>query len=276
MKIAVASGKGGTGKTSVAVGLALAAEKSQLLDCDVEEPNIHILLKPNILETEKVEVQVPRIDDLKCNYCGDCAKFCQFNALFVVGDTAMVFPNLCHSCEGCIEVCKQNAIVYEPRCIGEIFIGKKDEIDVIYGLLDIGEALAVPIISAIKKKSIGEGIIILDAPPGTACPLAETVKDVDYCILVTEPTPFGLHDLEIAVEVVNQLGVPIGVIVNFAGVGNDEVYKYCKEKNLPILMEIPFDRKIAELYSNGIHFSLEMLEWKKNFSRLLKKICEVY
>jgi MinD superfamily P-loop ATPase len=272
LKIAVASGKGGTGKTSVAVGLALAADNPQLLDCDVEEPNAHILLKPITLRTEKVEVSVPKIDLTNCNYCNDCAKFCQFNALFIVSDIAMVFPNLCHSCGGCSEVCKKNAISYEPRSIGEIYNCKSGEIDLIYGLLDVGEALAVPIISAIKKKSFEKGITILDAPPGTACPVAETVEGVDYCILVTEPTPFGLHDLKIAAEVVEQLDVPIGVVINFAGIGDEGVHRFCRENKLPILMEIPFNRRIAELYSKGIHFSSEMPEWEHSFSELLNRI----
>jgi MinD superfamily P-loop ATPase len=271
LKIAVASGKGGTGKTTVAVSLALCSHEAQLIDCDVEEPNAHLLLRPRCVKEEQVEILVPRIREELCNYCGDCARFCQYKALFVVGETAMVFPQLCHSCGGCALVCERGAIVEEPRRIGRVLRGRSGDLELVYGELNVGEALAVPMISAVKQRARG-GIVILDAPPGTACPLAETVKGVDYCVLVTEPTPFGVHDLEIAAEVVHKIGVPCGVVVNFSGTGNREVYRFCESKGLSILMEIPFDRRIAEIYSRGVPFINELPEWRSSFLELLKKL----
>lgn len=274
MKVAVASGKGGTGKTSVAVNLALSVGDAQLLDCDVEEPNAHILLRPHDVMEKVVELSVPKILEAKCSYCGECARFCQYKALFVAGETALVFPQLCHSCGGCVLVCPSNAIVEEPRRIGRILHGISGEVELVYGELDVGEPMAVPLISAVKNRARSSGTVILDAPPGTACPLAETVKGANYCILVTEPTPFGLHDLEIATEVVKQLGVPYGVIINFAGTGDRGIYEFCEAKKIPILMEIPFDRRIAELYSRGIPFVNEMPTWRKRFRDLLKDLEE--
>lgn len=272
LKIAVASGKGGTGKTLVAVNLALSVRANQLLDCDVEEPNDHIFMKPKKTSIEKVEMLVPVINYEKCNYCRKCADFCQFNALFVVGETAMVFNELCHSCGGCKLVCPENAITEEPRIIGEIIKGNSDGIELVYGSLNVGEALAVPVISAVKDRMKKKGTIILDSPPGAACPVVESVIGSDYCIMVTEPTPFGLHDLEVATEVVQLLNIPIGVVVNFAGIGDRGVYDFCQKRQIPIIMEIPYDRKIAELYSNGIPFTNQMTEWKTKFQEVLLKI----
>lgn len=274
LKIAVASGKGGTGKTLVAVNLALSVKADQLLDCDVEEPNDHIFIKPDEIKVEKVEVLVPEIDLKKCTYCRKCAEFCQYNALFVAGETAMVFNELCHSCGGCKLVCPENAITEKPRTIGEILIGESKDIELVYAKLNIGEALAVPVISAVKDRMKKEGLIVLDSPPGAACPVVESVIDSDYCIMVTEPTPFGLHDLEVATEVVMQLKIPLGVVVNFAGIGDRGVYEFCNEKGIPIIMEIPYERRIAELYSNGIPFTVEMPEWKTRFQEMLVKIKE--
>jgi len=272
LKIAVASGKGGTGKTSVAVNLALSLGGVQVLDCDVEEPNAHILLRPEVEETIPVEVLVPRIIEDRCDYCGECARFCQYNALFVVGETAMVFPELCHSCGGCSIVCPRDAIVEEPRQIGRVLKGSAGDIDLVYGEINVGEPLSVPVISAVKKHIREGSTVILDAPPGTACPVVETVHGADFCLLVTEPTPFGLHDLQIAVEVVRELGVSMGVVVNFAGIGDRGVYDFCEKRDIPIMMEIPFDRRIAELYSRGTPFVAAMPEWKKRFMDLAEGI----
>jgi len=272
LKIAVASGKGGTGKTSVAVNLALSLGKVQVIDCDVEEPNVHILLRPKVEEKIPVELFVPRIIEDSCDYCGECARFCQYNALFVVGDTAMVFPELCHSCGGCSIFCPRNAIVEEPRQIGMVLKGVAGDIDLVYGEINVGEPLAVPVISAVKKHMKGNSTVILDAPPGTACPVVETIDGADFCLLVTEPTPFGLHDLQVAVEVVRELQLPLGVIVNFAGIGDRGVYDFCKRREIPILMEIPFDRRIAELYSKGTPFVTAIPDWKKRFTDLVDTI----
>ncbi len=274
MKIAVASGKGGTGKTSVAVNLALSMGKVQVLDCDVEEPNVHILLRPKVGETFPVKLLVPKILEERCDYCGECAKFCQFNALFVAGETAMVFPELCHSCGGCIIVCPRDAMVEEPRQIGTVIKSKAGDIDLVYGEINVGEALAVPIIAAVKDHIDEKRMVILDSAPGSACPLVETVHGVDFCLLVTEPTPFGLHDLEVAVEVVQILDIPMGVLVNFAGIGDRGVYDFCEEQGIPIMMEIPFDRRIAELYSRGVPFVEEMPEWRQKFIDLVDQIGE--
>lgn len=274
MKISVASGKGGTGKTSVAVNLALSLENAQVLDCDVEEPNAHILLKPEIESVSPVEVHVPRILEGRCDYCGECARFCQYHALFVAGETALVFPELCHSCGGCSIVCPRDAIIEETRVIGEVYKGLNGGVELVYGELEVGEPMAVPVIAAVKQRMREEGTVILDAPPGTACPVVETVHGSDFCLLVTEPTPFGLHDLEITVEVVRQLGAPIGVVVNFSSIGDQGVYDFCKEQGIPILMEIPFDRTIAELYSRGVPFVEAMPEWKQRFRRLADQVRE--
>ena len=274
LRIAVASGKGGTGKTLVAINLALSIDAAQIIDCDVEEPNDHIFLKPKALRKEPVEMLVPVIDESKCTYCRKCAEFCQYHALFVAGETAMVFNELCHSCGGCSLICSENAITEKARGIGEVFVGNADGIELVYGELNIGEALTVPIISAVKEHLKTYGVIILDSPPGSACPVVESVMGTDYVIMVTEPTPFGLHDLEVATEVVKQLDIPLGVVVNFADIGDRGVYDYCERMKIPILLEIPYDRHIAELYSRGIPFTEEMPEWRTRFRALLKRIEE--
>lgn len=270
--ITVASGKGGTGKTTVAVNLALSLDNVQLLDCDVEEPNAHILLNPKITQTKPVHSLVPVISEDKCVYCGKCAKFCEFNALFVAPKTVLVFPELCHSCGGCMLVCSKDAITETKRKIGVIKKGNSNNIDLVYGELNVGEAMAVPLIKAVKAEINPSKNVVIDAPPGTACSLVSSVHKTDYCILVTEPTPFGLHDLKITVQVLKNLGVPMGVIINRAEVGDKKVYDYCKQENIPILMEIPFSKKIAELYSRGVPFVTDMPEWKNKFQEMQKTI----
>ena len=274
MIITVASGKGGTGKTTVAVNLALSLENVQLLDCDVEEPNSHILLHPEITKIEAVYTKVPVISEELCNYCGKCSNFCAYNALFVAPKTAMVFPELCHSCGGCTLVCPKKAITETERQIGVIKKGKADDVEIVYGELNVGEAMAVPLIKAVKNQIKSNKNVIIDAPPGTACSLVASVHKTDYCILVTEPTPFGLHDLKITVQVLKDLGVPMGVVINRAGLGDRKVYEYCKKENIPLLMEIPFSKKIAELYSRGIPFVTKMPEWKEKFLEVQNRIKE--
>jgi MinD superfamily P-loop ATPase len=272
MIVSVASGKGGTGKTSVAVNMALSVGIVQLLDCDVEEPNAHLLLHPNMHRTEPVYILVPHINEELCYHCGECAKFCQFNALFDSSEKILFFPELCHSCGGCTLACPMQAITEEKRRIGTLKFGAAGDLKLVYGELDVGEPMAVPLIKAVKKQIEDNKNVILDAPVGTSCPVIETVRKSDFCVLVTEPTPFGLHDLKITVQVLRKLGVPFAVVVNRAGIGDKKVYTYCKEENIPILLEIPYQRKIAELYSKGVPFSLEMPEWKEKFQTLFSEI----
>ena len=275
MKVSVASGKGGTGKTSVAVNMALSIEDVQFLDCDVEEPNAHLLLRPKAIQIEPIYILVPVIDEKLCDHCGKCAEFCQYNAIFVTSDKALVFPELCHSCGGCTLVCPRKAITEERYRIGTLKRGSTGSFDLVYGELVIGEPMAVPIIKEVKRQITKNKNVILDSPPGTSCPVIETVRGTDFCVLVTEPTPFGLHDLNITVQVLRHMGIPFGVVVNRAGIGDRKVYEYCTENCIPVLLEIPFQRKIAELYSRGIAFTVEMPEWKEKFRTFFAEIKEL-
>ena len=275
MIITVASGKGGTGKTTVAVNLALSIGNAKLLDCDVEEPNAHTLLHPTKIHTEDVTVLTPVVDQDKCTLCGKCAEFCQFNAIFVGKAKTMVFNEMCHSCGGCAIVCPDNAITEVPRVVGKTHQSTIDNTELVYGELSIGEPIATTLIQAVKEHIEPDRLNILDAPPGTACPVIETMRESDFLVLVTEPTPFGLHDLSMAVEVVRGLEIPFGIIINRAGIGDDGVEVYCKEEGIPIILEIPFERHIAELYSRGIPFAEEMPEWREKFKDLYTYIEQV-
>lgn len=275
MIISIASGKGGTGKTTVATNMALSLTNVQLLDCDVEEPNAHIFLQPEIQKQMPVYIAVPMIDKIRCDYCGKCAEFCEFNALAVLNDMVMVFPELCHGCGGCSIVCPKNAIVEENREIGVVKQGAAGDIKFVYGELNIGEHMAVPVIKGVKSEIDNDKTVIIDASPGTSCPVIAAVHGSDYCILVTEPTPFGLHDLELAVEVLRKMEIPFGVIINREGIGDQKVQEYYKEEGIPILLTIPVDRKIAELYSRGVPFVLEMPGWKEKFLDVFEHITSV-
>jgi MinD superfamily P-loop ATPase len=273
--ITVASGKGGTGKTTVAVNLALSIGPTKLLDCDVEEPNVHTLLHPTKMQTTSVTVPTPSVNQDKCTLCGKCAEFCQFNAIFVGKTKTMIYEEMCHSCGGCKLVCPDDAITEVERPIGKIHQSNMGQTQLVYGELSIGEPIATTLIHAVKEQVKTDVINILDAPPGTACPVIETMRESDYLVLVTEPTPFGLHDLSMAVDVVRELKIPFGVIINRAGIGDEGVEEYCKENNIPILLEIPFNRQIAELYSRGIPFVQEMPEWRQQFKDLYNHIVEL-
>lgn len=272
MIIAVASGKGGTGKTTVATNIALCIEKVQFLDCDIEEPNANIFLNAKIKEHEEVSVNIPEINKEKCDYCGKCSEFCAYNALAVVRSKVLVFPELCHSCGGCEMICPNNAITWRKRVIGKIENGKTKNIDFYHGLLNVGEAQAIPIIKALKRKIDRNKNVIIDVPPGTSCPVIESIKGSDYCILVTEPTPFGLYDLKLAIEVVRHLNIPFGVIINRDGIGNNKVEIYCKKNNIPVILKIPEQQKIALLYSKGIPFVNEFHEWHEMFELIFNNI----
>jgi len=276
MIISIASGKGGTGKTTVATNLALSiGETVQLLDCDVEEPNAHLFIRPKFKRTETVFTPVPVVDEKKCNLCGKCGEICQFKAIVVVGDTVLSFPELCHSCGGCMAVCPEGAIKETGRELGIIQKGFLNGLEFVHGKLRVGEAMSPPLIREVRAFSRDDKITIIDAPPGTSCPVIASVKDTDFVLLVTEPTPFGLHDLKLAVGAVKLLEIPCGLVINRSDMGDRNVNAYAKSVNLPILMEIPFNRKIAEAYSRGEMIVEIMPEFKEKFVKLYQDIKEL-
>ncbi|MGQ9631282.1 MAG: ATP-binding protein [bacterium] len=270
MIISILSGKGGTGKTTVAVNLALSLSERGVcfFDCDVEEPNAHIFLKPTIEERERISIKVPSIDLKLCDYCGVCSEFCQRHAIVVAKGRRKIltFSDLCNGCGGCSLFCPQKAISEVDREMGVVERGRAGEIKFVHGLLKVGELTGVPITRRIKKYIEGDKINIIDAPPGTSCPVVEAVLGSDRALLVTEPTPFGLHDLKMVVEIVRDIGIPFGVIVNRDGVGDGRVEEYCRSEDIPIHLKIPMDEKIARLYSIGIPFVEAIPEWKKKFA----------
>jgi MinD superfamily P-loop ATPase len=278
MIISIASGKGGTGKTLVATSLALSLkdkQRVQLLDCDVEEPNAHIFLKPVLASSEPVCIQIPKVDEKKCTYCGKCAEVCTYNAIAVLPDRVLVFPELCHGCGACSYLCPEKAISEEGRETGVVEQGNSDGIEFVQGRLAIGEAMPSPVIRRVKEYAKADGVVIIDVPPGTSCPVVESIKDSHFCLLVTEPTPFGLNDLVLAVETVRELDIPLAVVLNRAGVGDNKVEEYCHQENIPILLTIPLDTEIARLYSRGMTLAEGMPEWKERFIGLFDKIREM-
>jgi len=281
MVIAVASGKGGTGKTTVAVSLAIAAssessEKPVLLDCDVEEPNSGLFLDIEYTSGRECGVLVPEVDHDKCSYCGKCAEVCVWNAIAVAGEKVLVFRDLCHGCGSCALVCPEDAITEIIHVTGKIEGGTDGSISFARGILNIGQAMPVPVITSVLDEYLpesGDTIVIIDSSPGTSCPVVEAVSSSDYVVLVTEPTPFGLHDLKAAVDVVvNQLNIPAGVIINRDGIGNDDVEQYCQAEQLPVLGKIPMDRRIAEMLSRGIPLLKGLPEYGDFFRDILASI----
>jgi MinD superfamily P-loop ATPase len=275
MILAVASGKGGTGKTTVSVNLARAFGSGvQLLDCDVEEPNAHLFLEKTAVGSEIVTIPVPEVDKSLCDGCGECGRFCEYHAIVSFGTVPLVFPEMCHGCGGCEKVCPKKAIHEVGNRIGVVETAQAGNITLVQGRLDVGVAMAPPLIRAVKARMQKGCPAILDAPPGTSCPVIATVRGADFVLLVTEPTPFGLHDLKIAVYMVRTLGIPFGVVVNRAGAGDDRVHVYCGEEDIPVLMNIPDDRRIAEAYSRGKLVVEALPEYRRVFEQLSEMLME--
>jgi MinD superfamily P-loop ATPase len=247
----------------------------KFLDCDVEEPNAHLFIRPTIEEVKTITTPVPEVDMDKCTLCGKCAEICQFKAIIVIGETVLPFHELCHSCGGCMEVCPEKAITETGRELGIIERGNKNGLEFVHGKLRIGEAMSPPLIKKVREYTRPGILTIIDAPPGTSCPVIASMTGADFVLLVTEPTPFGLYDLKLAVGAVKILRIPCGLVINRSDMGDDQVRVYAEQEDLPILMEIPFDRQIAEAYSRGDMVVDVMPEWKERFKTLYHKIREI-
>lgn len=276
MKIAVLSGKGGTGKTLLSVNMAVTANDATYIDCDVEEPNGHLFLKPEGIKSEKVAVKIPVVDTKLCNGCRKCVEFCRFNALAYIRNKLIVFDDICHSCGGCILVCPEKALSEKNKVIGEVQKGKSLNVNVLSGILNIGEASGIPIIDKLLDEELGDGdITVVDCPPGSVCIVMESIKDADYCVLVAEPTLFGVHNLNMVYELVKLFNKPHGVVLNKCLEGEKNPSKeFCVENNIKILGEIPFDNELGTLNSNALIAARESTKYKELFSGLLRKVVE--
>jgi len=282
MRIAVASGKGGTGKTTIATNLALSLAAGHsppplFLDCDVEAPNAHLFLKPIFEQRQDVGILIPRVDEAKCTHCGKCAEVCQYHAIAVLGTKTLVFPQLCHGCGSCTALCPEHAITEIPDVMGVVERGVTPEgISFARGVLDVGEPMAVPVIRQLKKWVVPrpEQVVIVDAPPGTSCPVVESMRGANFVLLVTEPTPFGLHDLRLAVHVARELNIPVGVVINRDGSGYAGVDEFCVAEDLPILMRLPFERTIAEGIARGQTLIKIHPDYTERFRQMFADIVE--
>ena len=264
MRIAVASGKGGTGKTTVAY-----------VDCDVEEPNGHLFLKPHIASSNPFGRLHPVVDQGKCTHCGLCGEICQYSAIVCVGEKVLVHPELCHACGGCLRVCRPGAITEVLRDSGRIETGQAGPIRFVHGVLNIGEAMSTPLIRQVKAEAPGADLVVIDSPPGTSCPVIESVRNVDFVLLVTEPTPFGLNDLKLAVEMVRAMKLSLGVVINRAGSGDERIREYCHVQNIEALAEIPDDRRVAEAYSRGILACDAVPGFRARIESLWARLCDL-
>jgi MinD superfamily P-loop ATPase len=273
MKIVVLSGKGGTGKTTISTNLAINTKHAILIDTDVEEPNSHIFLKPKIEDTIPVMKSHPKVDLDKCIFCEKCGEFCRYNSILPAKNQVLIFKETCHDCGGCELVCPTDAIKYEKREIGNIHSGtSRYGVKMKYGDLNVGEVSGVKIIEQLKESVKDEELVIIDSPPGTSCSTVAAVEGADYAIIVSEPTPFGVSDMKMVVEMLRNMNIPFGLIVNKAGLGDNEIYEYCHEENIEILQQIPFDREIAKLYAAGRILSHEIESYREKFKIILKKI----
>lgn len=278
MRIAIASGKGGTGKTTVATNLAKVAAAGgcavAYLDCDVEEPNGHLFLKPTIERQQPIDKLLPVVDLARCTFCGRCTEVCRYGAIACVNKQVLIFAELCHSCGGCVLACAADAMRETPKPIGELRFGKSDAVHFVEGRLNIGEAMSPPAIRAVKAAAPNADLMLFDCPPGTSCPAIEGVRGSDLVLLVTEPTPFGLNDLKLAVEMVRVLKIPMAVVLNRCDIGDDEVRRYCDTQRIPIWAEIADDRAVAEAYSRG-HLACEAVPtFSDRIRALLGRILE--
>src|SRR5574344_1493333 len=276
MRIAVLSGKGGTGKTLVSVNLAAASKESTYIDCDVEEPNGHLFFKPEGVREEEISVKIPKVDEELCNGCRKCVDFCNFNALAYIKNKLIVFDDVCHSCGGCILVCPEKALTEKAKVIGKVQKGISDEVTVWTGILNTGEATGIPIIKKLltEKNLEANKQTFIDCPPGSACIVMESIKDADYCVLVTEPTLFGVHNLNMVYELVKLFNRPFGVILNKCLEEENPAEKFCLEKNIKILGRIPFDNELGTLNSNAVIAVHKNEKYRELFSSLLKTVAK--
>ena len=274
MRIAVLSGKGGTGKTLVSVNLAAAAKTSTYIDCDVEEPNGHLFFKPEGVQEEEISVKTPKVDNELCNGCRKCVDFCKFNALAYINNKLIIFDEVCHSCGGCILVCPEKALTEKERVIGKVQKGISDQVAIYTGILNTGEASGIPIIKKLLawNNAQADQLTFIDSPPGSACIVIESIKDVDYCILVAEPTLFGVHNLKMVYELVKIFNKPFGVVLNKCLEDENPAERFCFEKNIKILGRIPFDTNLGTLNSNAEIAVNKNDKYQEMFSSLLKKM----